>query len=793
MTTPFGDMRVLEMAGGVGVAWAAKLFADLGADVARVERSDDMVRSRPHQLHSWLNTNKSSLLLDQNDDELRERVERADLIIHNLPAAAADAAGMGASLLDRRPSVVVLAMTPFGQTGPYAGFQAEELNLIHGSSWGNVSPADAVDPSRPPLKAPGHHATINVATMAATVAMAALDKAARTGAGDHIDFSMFAAAAKLTEFAPAAVSFLGAEVTRLGRRTVTPWGIFACADGLMQVIVPEQTQWESLVQLMRAPEWAVMEIFATAPDRSANADLLNLYFSEWMATQEVEPLYRAAHDARVAMTPVNSMAQLDANEHFAERAFFATSPAGVKLPGPGAQFDRPWWGLRKDAPDLGSSEGVEWRQRPPSEDAPSAPPGRPLEGVRICDFTWVWAGPFCTQLLGHLGADVVRLESADHSCMFRRLPFTPQGHDGDLDASGSFQIYNSDKRSFGIDLGHAESHAIVGRIVASSDVVIDNFGVGTMAGLGFGVDDLRSLNPSVVVASLSGYGQTGPSASYMAYGPAGGAMAGLYAANGYGDGDDQVWETGVAIGDPGTGITAAWAIVAALFARTHSGESAVLDVAMVEAVAATIGEGWMAFLANGISPEPMGNHDPHWAPHNCYRAAGDDQWITIACTSDEMWRTLEQELAADGVVPAATQSWSTAGGRKADEGALDAALGAWTSAHDKWNMARRLQAVGVTAFPSLAPVELWRGDPHLEALGFLERPEHPITGSLVVPGVPWTTTRAPNGLQYPAPLLGQHTVEVLQELDFDQEQIAGLLERGVVTAPAESVEPDERR
>ena len=177
----------------------------------------------------------------------------------------------------------------------------------------------------------------------------------------------------------------------------------------------------------------------------------------------------------------------------------------------------------------------------------------------MCDFTWIWAGPFCTQYLAHLGADVIRLESPAHECLFRRLPFNPAGTALGPDTGGLFQIYNSDKRSLRIDLGHPDAAGIVRRLVAISDVVVDNFAVGTMDKLGFGVEELRRINPDVVVVSLTGYGQTGPSAGYMAYGPAGGAVAGLYAATGY-EGEAAA-ETGIAVGDPCTGMTAAWAVV----------------------------------------------------------------------------------------------------------------------------------------------------------------------------------------------------------------------------------------
>ena len=761
-------IRVLEFCGGVGVAWVGKLFADLGADVVRVEDRPDVVRERPHGIHRWLNANKRSMA------DAEHLLPEADLVIHDRPEAAA---------APDRPDLVVLAVTPFGLEGPYSSYRAEELNVIHGSSWGFVSPAAATDPRLPPLKAPGHHATIVVATEAATVALAAVDRAQRTGQGEHIDFSCFAAAAKITEFAPAVVSFLDSDASRLGTRTVSPWGIYRCADGLMQLICPEQEQWEALVELMGNPEWARLEVLADGPGGSQNADVVNLYLSEWMATQQVDDLYHTAQQARVAMTPVATMAQLEADTQLAARGFFAEDPNGETFPGPGAQFDQPWWALRSVAPEHDAHRGEGWLgERDPIRSVTGMrSKSRPLDGVRVCDFTWIWAGPACTQVLAHLGADVVKLESPEHLCMFRRLPFSPPGQPLAPDTSGAFQLYNSDKRSLGIDLRHPQAREVVRRLVETSDVVVDNFGVGTMAQLGFAVEDLRAVNPEVIVVSLSGFGQTGPSAGYMAYGPAGGALAGLYAANGHTD--DEAAETGIAIGDPATGITAAWATAVALFARHRARGAARVDVSMVEAIASTIGELWMQYRSEGRSPGPIGNHDTAWSPHNCYPALGEDRWVTIACPDGPSWTAL-----ADVIAPnlGADPRFATAELRRANEAELDALIAGWTSRHDRWQATEVLQAAGVAAFPSLSPADLWNGDPQLDALGMLERPEHPRTGGRVVPGIPWRLATSPNGLRSPAPLLGEHTTEVLRELGFNGDQIDSLSTQGAVSHPSSS-------
>lgn len=793
-------LRVIELAGGVGAAYSAKLFADLGADVIRVEARDhDLVRARPYEVHRWLNTNKRSMFAEPG--VLDALLAGADLLIHDLAPGAATAAGLDADeLLARHPALVVGSCTAYGHGGPWAEHAATELTLIHASSWGNLSPAAATDLAQPPIKAPGHHATLMTAIVAAAAFLAAVDRAQRSGLGEHVDFSSLGAAARICETSPAGAAFQGTNASRAGVRSLMPWGIYECRDGLLQFICVEDAQWRSLVELMGSPEWATMEVFADAPSRRENADLLQLYLSEWMAEQSAAELFLVGQQHRLCMAPVYRMDQLVRDEQLQGRGFFVTDPDGRTLPGPGYRFDQPWWALRAAAPPAGADDGGTWLPRAataPSE--PADPTRRPLEGLRVCDFTWIWAGPYCTQLLAHLGAEVVRLESPEYLCLFRRMPFHPPGVEATPDSDGLFQLYNSDKRSLAIDLRADAAREIIHRLVANSDVVVENFAAGTLAALGYGVEDLRAINPDVIVVSLSGFGQDGPYAQYMAYGPSGGAFAGLYAANGYEGG--QAAETGIAIGDPGTGLTAAFATVAAVSARRAHGVAARVDVAMVEAIAATIGELWMQFEATGEAPGPMGNRDPQWAPHGVY-ATGEDEWLALACTSDAQYRALVGVVAASGAGDVAAElgeeRFATEAGRKANEDALDAALGGWVHGKDRAELFAALQAAGVAAAPSLSPLEVWGGDAlapdnrhhgneQLAAIGMLERPDHPVTGRRVVPGVPWRLRNAPNGLRRPAPLLGQHTDEVLAEVGFAEAEVADLAARGAL--PGRTPEP----
>ncbi|OBH08879.1 hypothetical protein A5695_25625 [Mycobacterium sp. E1747] len=612
--------------------------------------------------------------------------------------------------------------------------------------------------------------------MAASVALAAYEAADRTGIGDFVDFSLFAAAAKMTEWAPARALFMGQDSSRAGSKASSPWGIYKCQDGLIQVLCAEEVQWQCLVTLMGKPDWSQLEVFATVADRQANRDLVDMYLGDWFAEKRVADVYHAGQRAGVCLTPVHTMSELGEDSYFRERGFFYQSPEGPLLPGPPYRIDKPWW-RAAPPPRSGASRGETWRERRLTRTtAPERGGAQPLEGIRVCDFTWVWAGPFCTQLLAHLGADVIRVESRERPDYFRRAPIHPVGMEPTLETSGVYQTFNSDKRSIAVDLRHPDARQLILDLVKHSDVVIDNFSVGTMAQFGLGVADLRAANPSVVVASLSGYGQTGQRAHYMGYGPVGGAIAGQFTANGYGRGD--VMEPAIAVGDPSMGLSALWGLIASLTARRRTGESATLDIAMTEATAATFGELWMEYVTTGENPIPRANHDPQWAPHSCYPAAGDDEWVTIACTTDAEWRALCTVVSPNLVDD---KRFADSESRKIHEDELDKHIAEWTRGRDRWVITRKLQAVGVAAFPSLSPLELWSGDRQLAAIGMLEVIDHPVTGARAIPGIPWRFQNARNGLRRPAPLLGQHTDEVLAEvLGLDGATLSDLHDRGVL-------------
>ncbi len=400
---------------------------------------------------------------------------------------------------------------------------------------------------------------------------------------------------------------------------------------------------------------------------------------------------------------------------------------------------------------------------------------KPLAGVRIADFTWVWAGPFATLQLAHLGADVIKIESRSRVDTVRRLPPYADNEAG-VNRAGYFNQYNQGKRSITLDLSKPEGIEIVHQVAARSDVVIENFSAGVMQRLGLGYEALKRMRPDIIVVALSGYGATGPLSKYISYGPAQVPMSGLAGLTGYiGEGAREV---GISYGDPNAGVHGAFAVLAALYHRQQTGEGQYIDMSQWEAAIGLLAEGLMDYAMNGTQPERMGNRDQLYAPHGTFRCAGDDAWISIAVISDDEWRALCVALGRPQLADEPRFKDNTS--RKANENELEEVLGSLTVPRDRWELTRALQAAGVPAFTPLSNKELAE-DPHLNERDFFVRLDHPDVGVRQHPGIPWRMSDSDSRVQMPAPALGQHTREVLRDVvGLDDARIDALEAAGVL-------------
>jgi benzylsuccinate CoA-transferase BbsF subunit len=410
----------------------------------------------------------------------------------------------------------------------------------------------------------------------------------------------------------------------------------------------------------------------------------------------------------------------------------------------------------------------------------------PLEGIRVADFTWVWAGPYCTLQLAHLGADVIRIETRTRPCITRVLPPWPEGKPGGLNRSGYFNQYSQGKRSLTLNFKDSAAVEIARQLVARSDVVVNNFAHGVMDKLGFGYEALRQIKPDIIMASLSGYGDTGPYRDYVAYGPAQVPLSGLSSLTGY-----KNWppmHSGFSYGDPNAGVHGAFAILTALFHRAKTGEGQYLDMSQWECSMVVLPEGIMDYTMNAHQPERLGNTDPLMAPHGIFkcldrpeRIAGNviDQWVAIVCADDTDWGRLARAIGRPDL--AADAKFASFAARKSNEDELEAIITAWTSTRKAAEVAQTLQHAGIPAAVVADNKYLADEDPHIRERDYFVYLDHPETGARQHCGMPWRLSRTPTRVRSHAPLMGQHTDEILTGLlGYSAAQVAQLRAQGAL-------------
>jgi benzylsuccinate CoA-transferase BbsF subunit len=413
-------------------------------------------------------------------------------------------------------------------------------------------------------------------------------------------------------------------------------------------------------------------------------------------------------------------------------------------------------------------------------------PKLPLDGIRVADFTWVWAGPYCTLQLAHLGADVVRIETRTRPCITRVIPPWPEMKPGGLNRSGYFNQYNQGKRSLSLNFKDRAAHEVARKLVAKSDIVVNNFAHGVMDKMGFGYDALKQVKPDIIMISLSGYGDTGPYRDYIAYGPAQVPLSGLSSLTGY-----KGWppmHSGFSYADPNAGVHGAFAILAALFHRTKTGEGQYIDMSQWECAMALLPEGIMEYTMNGTEPERIGNADPLMAPHGVFKCLDRpekimgltiDQFVAIACNDDLDWGRLARAMGREDLVN--DSRFATLEARKTKEDELEAIINAWTAPERAADVAEILQKAGVPAAVVADNKYLADEDPHLRERGYWVYKDHPEVGKRQHAGVPWKMSRTPTEVRAAAPLIGQHTDEVLTGLlDYTTEQVAALRSQGAL-------------
>lgn len=398
-----------------------------------------------------------------------------------------------------------------------------------------------------------------------------------------------------------------------------------------------------------------------------------------------------------------------------------------------------------------------------------------LKGIKIADFSWVWAGPYCSLLLSFLGADIVKIESKKRVDQTRQGSITLGEDFEGYDSSPVFNNANLNKRSITLDLKKPEAIELAKKIVASSDVVMENMRPGVMDKLGLGYQDLAAVKPDIIMISCSGFGSAGPYGHYAGYAPIFAAFGGLAHLTGYEDGEPNTMS---GVMDLRVGTMAASAILAALIYRQKTGEGQYIDLSSSECVSSLIGAELLEYPMNQQSPQRCGNDDEIMAPHNVYRCAGDDKWISIAVANDEEWNALCSAMGNPEWTK--KEAYADQAGRWSNRKELDVHISEWTINFTDYDLMYKLQAAGVAAMPSMCAEEIL-SDPHVKARAKLQEVEHPALGKKWVVSPPWKMSETPAKIYKASPLLGADNETVFKDwAGLSQEDIAAYIKDEVI-------------
>ena len=788
------DIRVVEYSTGHAGAMCGKAFADLGADVVKVEPPggdpmrlaepflNDAADSESSGLFMYLNANKAGVSLDirMADDRRRlyELISGADIFVSDVQPKQAKELGIDADTVGELDSRLIRAyVTPFGNTGPYRDWKGTDLIAWHMGGMGWESPAMFVtDPeNQHPLRARGNQSMYLAGWVAAAGAMCALFHREKYGPGQLVDVSAMDAVSSHIRGNFAMFSYDISQMPETREKNMFPW-IWECEDGYATATFIMDHWWESLKALMGNPEWAVKEGYADLSGRREGMEEIERNVSAWVKGFKRHELYELLQSRGIPCFPVQSVDEIVESAHYRERGFFVSQNGEVVQPGPTIRFSNTPWELRRPAPSLAQDKPAQlWPAQnctAPRKEAPVGDRSRPLEGIRIVDFGWILSVPYAGGWLGSLGAEVIRVESNT------RLELGRSGLGGGADGvagpnrSAIWNCLNHSKRGVTLNIRDPEAQELVKEIVAVSDVVMENFSTGVLDRLGLGYDDLRKVRPDLILLSGSSMGTFGPDREATGFGPNVCSYAGQPSVTGYEGGRPQ--NLGGNWPDYLVGTMMVHSVLSALWHRRKTGEGQRIEAAMAEVVSGMLPEAFLDYTMNGRVAERIGNRDPNMAPHNVYRCEGEDQWVAIAVQSDEEWTRLcrimgSPELSSDA-------RFSSLEARKQYEDELDMIVADWTMSRPPEEVAELLQSRGVAAGPIMDAVALL-GDPHFRERGIIIEMDHTEVGTREVAGLPIRFSDLQRPAYYSAPLLGEHNYAVVGGLlGHDQLEVERLKE-----------------
>jgi crotonobetainyl-CoA:carnitine CoA-transferase CaiB-like acyl-CoA transferase len=782
---PLNGYTVVDVSTGIAGAYCTKLLADGGADVVKVEAPEgDPLRrwsasgaeipdGDDGALFSFLACSKHSVVADPQTDAdfVNALLADADAVVWSRGSVIADAF-TPAEMHRVHPYLTVTAITPFGLEGPWKDRPATEFTL---QAWsGGIVGLGRGSADRAPVFVGGQVGDYLAGAYASAATMASRMR----GAGELIDLSMLEVQILGLTYYPVSYFEMLGRPWRDARRLTVP-GIARAKDGLIDIGCGTAQQWFDLCAMTGHQDW-IDEESPLSITEQANEKSDELY--AWVESQTVDEIRDLATAFRIPNAPVANGANIESLDHFQARGSFIANPRdGFSQPGPPYRLQPAQLRPPQPAPRLGEHTD-RYRQRGRrNRDTPSTPS---FEGLRVLDMTTFWAGPSCTHMLAMLGAEVIHVESTRRPDGTRLIAGIPITEDQWWEKSPIFSGLNTNKKGLTLDLQSAAGRELLMRLIATCDVIVENFTPRVLDQIGLDFAAVQAVRPDAIMLRMPGFGLDGPWRDNPAFAYVIEAASGVSWLTGYPD--RNPYEP-YSVGDPNAGVHALNAMLLALEHRRRTGQGVHVEAAMVDAALNVAAEQVIEYSAYGALLQRAGNRGPTAAPQNLYHTNEIDEfgrrdcWVAIAVATDQQWADLCDALER----PDWVTDFSTAEARCAHHDLIDEHLNAWCEGRSGDDIVEALWSCGVPVAKVMQPhrqSEL----PQLAARGFFEDVEHPVNPRTPHSTLPFTSSRGPEKLhQRPAPLLGQHNHEVLSELGLSDEDIDELEAHGVIgTAPA---------
>jgi crotonobetainyl-CoA:carnitine CoA-transferase CaiB-like acyl-CoA transferase len=758
----------MEIGDSLAVAYCGLQFSLWGAEVMFSNRHakalQQLAPSSGGQSLTWayLSANKTGV------DDLQDLVQTADIVLTNY--SQAELKEFGIALADR---TVVQEIHPFASNGLLSGLP--EIPLLIEAESGSLIINGS--PNRAPARAPANMVAYLAGVSAFGAALAAYHKYLVSGEAEVIETSSLDVMATISPVVRS--QYTGGAFDKRDSGPFTGVRLYTIGDSIISANLSAEANFQTVLELLEIAPEEVPDHLHTPKGRQ-NIAALNKFLKEKSeGKRNVAALFRdmmANGRAGLYLEP----GQLPDHEQLQALSFFRelSLPDGKTVPYPG--LPATCGQMLPPSPKPAHIDSKAPWQGKQIEPVPRAQRGaRPLEGVRIVDLTHAWIGPHASKILADLGADVIKIESHRRPDVWRsvfNVFNTPESGPENSDAhpfnlSGNFNGTNRNKRGIALDLKREEGVRIARELIATADVVMNNYTPGVMEKFGLDYDSLRSVNEDIISVAWSGYGTQGPYAPFKALATTIESLAGWDALFGYHDSEPMVM--GFYQADAITGLQMAACTLLALLQRDLTGEGQQVDGSMLAAAVPYIGE---EVLNASLGNETIrwGNRHPHMVPHGVFRCSGDDHWVALACPDDGAWKRLQQLVGIDGKLDSLAL-------RREREDDIESSVAEWTAGQTREEAETALREAGVPAVAVITVLESIE-HPEFTSRNWFQRQSHPDMGEHAYVGFPWRFSHSTLRADRPAPRLGENTEEILQMLGYDAAEIASLFDEHIVGA-----------